>query len=81
MLEVLLILVVCALFVAYGNLCYKQGLEKGYDTGSLLGIFDSLRFLAKKKLIGFDENASIIFRIRDDGGRGEAIDIPKEKSN
>jgi len=83
MIEAVLVLCVIVLFVLYGNLSYKQGYRHARSRSELLGIYKALTYLSKNKIIGVDEDSLIIYRIRDDGGRGEALDItpPKTQSN
>lgn len=81
MLELFLLFVVIpSLFIYYGRVCYKDGIEKGINGGELLGIYDAMMFLRKRNIIEFDEVNNIIFRVNDRGERGEAIDISIEAS-
>lgn len=75
MLEILAVAIIIGLYIAYGKVCYNQGISAGARLGQKIGIFDALKFLSKRKVIDFDEQGDIIFRINDSGGRGEAIDI------
>lgn len=73
--QLLLIVCVVVLFLMYGSLCYKQGRLSGITTGELMGIYEALLFLNKRKIIGLDRQNMDIYRIKDDGGRGETLKI------
>jgi len=78
--QFLLFSCVIILFIMYGSLCYKQGRLSGIKTGELLGIYDALLFLDRRNVIGLDKNSMDIYRIKDDGGRGETLKIVKIES-
>lgn len=83
MIEVILVLCVIVLFVMYGNLSYKQGYRHAKSRSELLGIYKALLYLDQKNIIGVDENSLAIYRIKDDGGRGETLNLlpPEIQSN
>lgn len=78
MTEIALVIGLAILLIFVGRECYKAGMRRGLDVGSLVGIHDSLVFLSRKNWIGWDKPAQIIFRIKDDGGRGEAFDMQRK---